>query len=138
MSTRHTVRDFAATAVPRAVIEACIQVAGRAPSGANHQPWHFVAVSDAAMKRRIRLAAEAEEQSFYAGKAGEEWLRDLAPLGTDADKPFLAVEPWLIVVFAERYLIGPARRSGQHYHNHDSVGHCPDIMRTTPQSPRSP
>src|SRR3546814_6360157 len=92
MSTRHTVRDFAATPVPRAVIEACIQVAGRAPSGANHQPWHFVAVSDAAMKRRIRLAAEAEEQSFYAGKAGEEWLRDLAPLGTAADKPFLRSE----------------------------------------------
>src|SRR3546814_15401062 len=111
MSTRHTVRDFAATPVPRAVIEACIQVAGRAPSGANHQPWHFVAVSDAAMKRRIRLAAEAEEQSFYAGKAGEEWLRDLAPLGTDADKPFLEVAPWLNVVFAEdRKSVGWGKR----------------------------
>src|SRR3546814_1326449 len=130
MSTRHTVRDFAATAVPRAVIEACIQVAGRAPSGANHQPWHFVAVSDAAMKRRIRLAAEAEEQSFYAGKAGEEWLRDLAPLGTDADKPFLEVAPWLIVVFAERYRIGPDRRIGKNYYIGESVGIATGMLLT--------
>jgi len=130
MKTRHTVRDFAATPVPRTVIEACIATAGRAPSGANHQPWHFVAVNDAAVKRRIREAAEAEERAFYAGKAGEEWLRDLAALGTDADKPFLEIAPWLVVVFAERYRVGSDRRIGKNYYIGESVGIATGMLIT--------
>jgi nitroreductase len=100
--TRHTVRDFDPRPVPRAVIETCIRAAGTAPNGANHQPWHFAVIGDPVVKARIRLAAEAEEREFYAGRAGEEWLKALAPLGTDARKPFLEVAPWLIVVFGAR------------------------------------
>jgi nitroreductase len=100
--TRHTVRAFDPRPVPRAVIETCIRAAGTAPNGANHQPWHFAVIGDPVVKARIRLAAEAEEREFYAGRAGEEWLKALAPLGTDARKPFLEVAPWLIVVFGAR------------------------------------
>jgi iodotyrosine deiodinase len=103
MQRRHTVRDFSARPVPRAVIENCIRIAGAAPSGANHQPWHFVAVADSDIKRQIRAAAEEEEKQFYGGGAGDEWLKALAPLGTDEDKPHLEVAPWLIVVFAQRW-----------------------------------
>ena len=99
---RHTVRDFSSTPVPREVIETCIRAAGTAPSGANHQPWHFAVVSDHATKVKIREAAEKEEREFYAGKAGAEWLAALEPIGTDADKAFLEVAPWLIVVFGKR------------------------------------
>lgn len=99
---RHTVRDFSDRPVPRALIETCIRAAGTAPNGANHQPWHFCVIGDPAVKRRIREAAEAEEREFYAGKAGEEWLKALGPLGTDPDKPFLETAPWLIAVFGAR------------------------------------
>lgn len=99
---RHTVRDFSDRPVPRALIETCIRAAGTAPNGANHQPWHFCVIGDPAVKHRIREAAEAEEREFYAGKAGEEWLKALAPLGTDPDKPFLETAPWLIAVFGAR------------------------------------
>lgn len=100
--TRHTVRDFSSRPVPRDIIETCILAAGTAPNGANHQPWHFVVIGDPAIKRRIREAAEVEERAFYAGKAGEEWLAALAPLGTDESKPFLEEAPWLICIFGER------------------------------------
>lgn len=93
MSRRRTVRDFAPTPVPREVIEACLQAAGTAPSGANLQPWSFVAVSDPALKQKIRLAAETEEREFYERRAPEEWLEALAPLGTDDHKPFLEIAP---------------------------------------------
>jgi iodotyrosine deiodinase len=99
---RHTVRDFSDRPVPRALIETCLRAAGTAPNGANHQPWHFCVIGDPAVKRRIREAAEAEEREFYAGKAGEEWLKALGPLGTDPDKPFLETAPWLIAVFGAR------------------------------------
>ena len=99
---RHTVREFSNKPVPRDIIETCIEAAARAPNGANHQPWHFAIVSSAEIKTRIRLAAEAEEKEFYAGKAGEDWLRALKPLGTDPEKPFLETAPWLICVFGER------------------------------------
>ena len=102
IATRRTCRVFAATPVPREVIEAAILAAGSAPSGANHQPWHFAVISSPELKHRIRLEAEKEEQTFYAGKAGREWLEALAPLGTDPDKSFLDVAPWLIVVFGQR------------------------------------
>ena len=102
IKTRHTIRDFTNEPVPQAAIEACIAAAGRAPSGANHQPWHFCLVGDADVKKRIRIAAEEEERAFYGGRAGEEWLDALAPIGTDAHKPFLEIAPWLIAVFAQR------------------------------------
>jgi iodotyrosine deiodinase len=130
MKTRHTVRDFAPTLVPREVIEACLLTAGRAPSGANHQPWHFVAVGEPAVKKRIREAAEAEEKAFYAGKAGDEWLSDLAPLGTDSDKPFLETAPWLVVVFAERYRIEANRKIGKNYYIGESVGIATGMLIT--------
>ena len=95
LARRRTVRDFAATPVPRAVIEACLRAAGSAPSGANQQPWHFVAISDPAVKRSLRDAAEAEEREFYGRRAPQAWLDALAPLGTNADKPFLDIAPWL-------------------------------------------
>lgn len=100
--TRHSLRAFDPRPVPRDMIETCIRAAGTAPNGANHQPWHFAAISDPRRKRRIRSAAEAEERAFYAGRAGAEWLRALPPLGTDPDKSFLEAAPWLIVVFGAR------------------------------------
>jgi nitroreductase len=103
MKRRHSVRDFSDRAVERAVIEDCIRAAGSAPSGANHQPWHFVAISAAEFKHRIRLASEEEERKFYDGGGGDEWLKALEPIGTTADKPHLGIAPWLIVVFAQRW-----------------------------------
>ena len=103
MKRRHTVRDFSGEAVSREVIEECIRTAGTAPSGANHQPWHFVAISGPAFKKRIREAAEAEERRFYDGGAGDEWLKALEPIGTNDNKPHLEEAPWLIVVFAQRW-----------------------------------
>ena len=99
---RHSVRHFSDEPVPRQVIETCIKAAGTAPSGANHQPWHFVCVGDASVKRKIRIAAEHEEAEFYGGRAGADWLEDLDKLGTDAEKPFLETAPWLIAIFLER------------------------------------
>ena len=103
LAARHTVRDFSTKDVPREVIETCIRTAGRAPSGANHQPWHFVAISNPELKSRIRAEAEEEGKRFYAGGAGDEWIKALEPIGTDADKPHLEDAPWLIVIFAQRY-----------------------------------
>jgi iodotyrosine deiodinase len=119
---RHTVRDFVADPVPREIIEHCIAAAGRAPSGANHQPWHFCLVGDAAVKSKIRAAAEEEERAFYDGRAGEEWLDALDPLGTDADKPFLEIAPWLIAVFAQRRGGEKAGMDKKNYYINESVG----------------
>ncbi len=103
MKRRHTVRDFSDRPVAREVIEECIRTAGTAPSGANHQPWHFVAISQAEFKKRIREAAEEEERRFYDGGAGDEWIKALEPIGTNEHKPHLEEAPWLIVVFAQRW-----------------------------------
>jgi iodotyrosine deiodinase len=102
MRKRHSVRDFASKPVPRDIIERCLLTAGTAPSGANHQPWHFCVIGDPKTKKRIRDAAEKEEQAFYAGRAGQEWLDALKPLGTDAGKAFLETAPWLIGIFGSR------------------------------------
>jgi iodotyrosine deiodinase len=118
---RHTVRDFSDRPVPRDIIETCLKAAGTAPNGANHQPWHFCVIGDAAVKRRIREAAEAEEKEFYAGKAGEEWLKALAPLGTDADKPFLETAPWLIAVFGARRSVSADGVKRKNYYVPESV-----------------
>ena len=122
LKERRTCRYFSDAPVPREVVEAAIEAAGTAPNGANHQPWHFAVVSSPEKKRAIREAAEAEERAFYAGKASEEWLDALAPLGTDADKPFLETAPWLIVVFAQRK--GGIAEDGktQNYYVNESVG----------------
>lgn len=119
---RHSVRHFTDEPVERAVIEAAIRAAGTAPSGANHQPWHFACVSDPAIKRQIREAAEKEEREFYGGKAGDEWLDDLKGLGTDASKPFLETAPWLIAIFAERYGIDENGNKQKNYYMSESVG----------------
>ena len=99
---RRSCRMFSDAPVPREVIEEAILAAGSAPSGANHQPWHFAVVSSPELKHRIRVEAEKEEKAFYAGKAGRDWLEALAPLGTHEDKSYLDVAPWLIVVFGQR------------------------------------
>jgi len=99
---RHTVRNFSSRPVPRDIIDTCLLAAGTAPNGANHQPWHFAVVGDPDVKRQIRIEAEKEEAEFYAGRAGEEWLRALKPLGTDSCKPFLEIAPWLICIFGAR------------------------------------
>ncbi len=122
MSRRRTVRDFSARPVSRAVIEQCLAAAGSAPSGANQQPWHFVAASDPALKHRIRVAAEEEERDFYQRRAPEEWLQALQPLGTDANKPFLETAPWLIGIFVERMGIGADGRKTKRYYPDESVG----------------
>jgi len=122
MRKRHTIRDFIDRPVPREVIEAAIATAGSAPSGANHQPWHFVAVSDPAIKSQIRAAAEEEERDFYAGAAGDEWLKALEPIGTGASKPHLDIAPWLIVIFAQRWGEFDDGTRYKNYYVNESVG----------------
>lgn len=127
---RRTVREYSTDPVPREVIERCIWAAGSAPSGANQQPWHFVAVSDAQVKRRIREAAEEEERDFYGGRAPDEWLEALAPLGTDENKPFLERAPWLIAIFAQRFGVGADGARTKHYYVTESVGIATGMLIT--------
>ena len=122
MRQRRSVRFFSDRPVPRELVETLIAAAGTAPSGANKQPWRFVAVSDPALKREIRLAAEAEERLLYEKRANDDWLRDLAPLGTDAEKPYLEIAPWLVVIFKLVRDDAPDRRSDQVYYVNESVG----------------
>ncbi|MFT4925097.1 MAG: iodotyrosine deiodinase [Phenylobacterium sp.] len=123
ISRRHTVRDFSDRTVPREVIEECIRAAGTAPSGANHQPWHFALISSAPAKAEVREKAEKEERNFYdERKAGEEWLDALAPLGTDSSKPYLQTAPWLIAIFAERRGGIEAGMDRKNYYVPESVG----------------
>lgn len=126
LQTRRTVRHFSADPVPFELIETAIRIAGRAPSGANQQPWRFVVVSNPDLKRRIREAAEAEERRNYEQRFPDEWLQALAPLGTDWHKEFLEIAPYLIVVFREDYGLEPApdgsERKVKHYYVQESVG----------------
>ena len=123
MACRRSVREFAPDPVPRELIETAISVANTAPSGANRQPWHFVAVSDPVVKAEIRRGAEAEEKDFYeGGRATEEWLRALAPLGTDWRKPFLEIAPWLVVVFKQIHAVGTDGAKLTNYYVNESVG----------------
>jgi nitroreductase len=131
MAARRTCRMFSPAPVPREVIEQAILAAGSAPSGANHQPWHFAVITSADLKQRIRLAAEDEERAFYAGKAGQEWLNALEPLGTDADKSFLGVAPYLIVVFGQRRGGIEPRDKKQNYYVTESVGIACGLMLAT-------
>jgi len=124
MSERRTVRDFSSRPVPRSIVEDAIRAAGSAPSGANQQPWHFVAIGrdDRSLRRRLREAAEAEEQEFYTTRAPQAWLDALAPLGTDASKPFLEVAPWLVAVFVQPHGVSPDGAVVKHYYATESVG----------------
>ncbi len=119
---RRTVRSFSDRAVPELVIANAIEAAGTAPSGANMQPWHFVAVSNSEIKKQIRVAAEIEERELYEHRASEEWLKALEPMGTDANKPFLQTAPWLIAVFAQKYTIDDEGNKHKHYYTPESVG----------------
>jgi nitroreductase len=122
MQRRRSVRMFSDRPVAREVIEHCLAAGASAPSGANLQPWHFVAIADSRTKTRIRMAAEEEERLFYAQRAPKEWLDALAPLGTDSDKPFLEIAPWLIAVFAQKWSRLPDGRKVKHYYPNESVG----------------
>ena len=122
LKKRHSVRQFSDRPVPEAVLVACIQAAASAPSGANHQPWHFALIGNAGLKAQIRAAAEEEERAFYAGGGGDEWLKALEPIGTGADKPHLTVAPWLIVVFAERWGVTTDGTRYKNYYVPESVG----------------
>ncbi len=122
MRRRRTVRDFADRPVPRDIVETALLTANTAPSGANLQPWHFVAISKAETKKKIRAAAEVEEREFYAHRASPEWLAALEPLGTDEHKPFLETAPWLIAVFLQKYGRLPDGRKVKHYYPVESTG----------------
>lgn len=122
MSRRRSVREFADRPVARGLIEDCLRAAGSAPSGANLQPWHFVAVANPGLKREIRRAAEAEEHEFYTRRAPDRWLAALAPLGTGPEKPFLEVAPWLIAIFEQRWGYDAAGQKFKHYYPNESVG----------------
>ena len=127
--TRRSVREFSNKSVRREVIENCVRAAGTAPSGANRQPWHFSVVSDPDLKRKIRLGAEAEEWEFYTSRAPQDWLDALAPLGTDASKPFLETAPYLIIVFAEKFSKDHNNKV-KNYYVSESVGIATGILIT--------
>ena len=122
INRRRTIREFSDRPVPRDIIETCLLAAGTAPSGANLQPWQFVVVSDPEVKAKIRDAAEKEEQEFYNGRAPEEWLEALAPLGTDENKDFLTIAPYLIAIFAKSYDMLPNGKKVKNYYVSESVG----------------
>ena len=122
MNRRRTTRHFSSDPVPRELIEYAIRTAGTAPSGAHLQPWTFVAISDPALKRRIREAAESEERRFYSERATPEWLEALAPLGTDENKPHLEQAPWLVVLFRQSYGLGPDGGKRTYYYTQESCG----------------
>lgn len=123
MKSRRTVRDFSDKPVAKKVIENAIRTAGRAPSGANKQPWHFAVISSPDAKRKLRIAAEEEEREFYGGRASDTWLKDLEPFGTDDQKPFLETAPYLIAVFRESYgLDDETGERTQNYYVHESAG----------------
>lgn len=119
---RHSIRQFSERSVSKNIIKNCIKAAGTAPNGANHQPWHFVAIQSAEIKKQIRTQAEFHEQGFYAGRASQEWLSAVKPLGTDADKPFLEHAPWLIAIFSQKYSEDEADNKRNNYYVHESVG----------------
>lgn len=119
---RHTIREFSDRPVDKQIIENCIKAAGTAPSGANHQPWYFTAISDPKTKSAIREAAEKEEKAFYDGRANDEWLGALAALGTDEDKPYLETAPWLISIFAQQKGGVSVDDQNKNYYIRESVG----------------
>jgi iodotyrosine deiodinase len=128
IKTRRTCRHFSEELVPREAIEYALLAAGTAPSGANHQPWHFAVIESAEKKRALRIAAEGEERLFYNAKASEEWLEALAPLGTDSNKPYLETAPYLIVIFGQRKGGLNPGDAKQNYYVTESVGIAVGIL----------
>jgi nitroreductase len=122
MNLRRSVRDISNKAIPKEVIENILKTASTAPSGAHMQPWTFVVVSNPDLKSKIRAAAEAEEKKSYEGRMSEQWLKDLAPLGTNEHKPFLESAPYLIVVFKQSYRLGADGTKIPNYYVNESVG----------------
>ena len=127
---RRTVREFSEKSVPREVLENCLRAAGTAPSGANRQPWHFSVASDPDLKRKIRLGAEEEEREFYASRAPQDWLDALGPLGTDANKPFLEIAPYLIIIFGKKFSKDQNGSKLKNYYVSESVGIATGILIT--------
>ncbi len=119
---RHSIRKFSDRPVAKNIIENCIKAAGTAPSGANHQPWHFVAIHSQDVKKQVREQVEALEKRFYEGRGSEEWLEALKPLGTDADKPYLEHAPWLIAIFSQKNTEQEDGDKQTNYYVHESVG----------------
>ena len=130
VNRRRTVRDFSDRPVPRDIIETALKAANTAPSGANLQPWHFVVVSGPQTKKKIRIAAEAEEKEFYEHRASPEWLAALEPLGTDDSKPFLETAPYLIAVFLQKYAHLADGRKVKHYYPTESTGLATGMLIT--------
>jgi iodotyrosine deiodinase len=130
LAKRRTVRDFDSRPVSREVIDLALQSAGTAPSGANQQPWFFSVITDSERKKRIRIAAEEEEREFYNGRAPQEWLDALSPLGTDPNKPFLEEAPVLIAIFAQKYGLHPDGGRFSHYYVPESVGIATGMLIT--------
>ena len=130
VNRRRTIREFSDRPVPSDIIETALRAANTAPSGANLQPWHFVVVSGAKTKKKIRIAAEAEEREFYEHRASPEWLAALEPLGTDESKPFLESAPYLIAVFLQKYAHLPDGRKVKHYYPTESTGLATGILIT--------
>ena len=122
MDRRRTTRHFSDQAVPRELVEYAIRTAGTAPSGAHQQPWTFVVVGDAEMKRKMREAAEEEERVNYGGRMPPEWVQALAPLGTDAVKEHITMAPYVVVLFRQIYGIGPGGARRTHYYTTESCG----------------
>jgi nitroreductase len=130
VNRRRTVREFSDRPVPRDIIETALMAANTAPSGANLQPWHFVAVSGSATKQKIRDAAEIEEREFYEHRATPEWLAALEPIGTDSNKPFLETAPYLIAVFLQKFGVLEDGRKVKHYYPTESTGLATGILIT--------
>ncbi len=130
VKTRRTIRDFSPERVPRQIIEDCIRAAGTAPSGANRQPWHFAVIQSPELKQKIRSGAEAEEREFYERRAPQDWLDALAPLGTDENKPFLELAPYLIVIFGQKFELDEHGTKHKNYYVPESVGIATGILIT--------
>ncbi len=130
MKTRRSVRHFSDEDVSMDIIDQCIMTAGSAPSGANQQPWHFVAIKEKSVKQKIRIAAEEEEREFYAGRADDVWLETLEPLGTNAQKPFLEDAPVLIAIFEQKYSFDASGEKVKHYYSKESTGIATGILIT--------
>ena len=129
LKTRRSVRDFSSRSVSEEIIHNCIKTAVYAPSGANKQPWHFVIVKNPSIKKKIRIAAEAEEKEFYSHRATKEWLEDLNQFGTDWHKPFLETAPYLIVIFKE-IIDKHGDESRKNYYVNESVGIAAGFLLT--------
>ncbi len=130
LNTRRTVRDYADKPVPKEVIENIIKSASTAPSGAHKQPWTFCVVSNPALKKEIRIAAEEEEKESYARRMSDEWLEDLEHLGTNWEKPFLEIAPYLIIVFKKVYDFDDGENKSNNYYVNESVGLASGFLLT--------